>query len=392
MTEPITTLIPIEASGQQSLFDYNQIEEVHRDPIQRAAVEIRVHFKRAVSSYIKIGKILNDIHYRFPSIEALGNWFAAEFQGSQRSAYNLMGLARKFEAVEEAVLERIALAALYELAANSTPDVARQNVLQLAGEGHEITKTTARTIIKQAKDIEAEQQTSLLDYAEQIPVCLCGHPADHHADVDCEDCTCEQFEEAPAGLDDVSIHEQIIQQTADGVKCLCGHDADAHEEMTNCKECPCECYEVERVVRENTQVLVEQTETTTIEILPPVKPTKQAKEDVGAQLRGEADLLFESRKITLQIVLQPKKGEDRDVVLALWEGTEFPHNEMCKYSQISDAIESNQKINSLILALKSELLEKAEAAKKAKPVASPAKPATKTTTKTTKVTTAKKGK
>ena len=140
-------------------------------------------------------------------------------------------------------------------------------------------------------------------------------------------------------------------------------------------------------MRENTEVLVEKTETTTVEMLPPVAPIKQDKEDVGAQLRGEADLLFESRKITLQIVIQPQKGDDRDCVLALWAaGDEFPQNQLCKWSQIGDALTSNQKINSLILALKTELLEKAEAAKKkpTKPVAPPAKPATKTTTKVKK--------
>jgi hypothetical protein len=385
------------ATTQGQLFDYNALEAINRLPIQQAETEITTLFNRSVRNFIKIGQKLREVHHRFPTVELFTAWFEAKFNGSQRTAYNLMKLAERFCDVSDEAISNIGLSTLYELAAASVPESARHAALQLAGDGHQVTSEIADTLIEQAKQREADAQGSFFAAApepeanlayEEIPVCLCGHRADRHANVDCEDCPCEQFDEAPAGQDDVSIYKFVSPVKLDTRPfCLCEHTQDDHEDgLTNCKFCNCDCFQSERADHSNVETLVEQTETTTVEVLPPVKLTKQAKEDVGAQMRGAADLLFESRKITLQVVLQPKKGDDRDCMLALWEGSEFPFNSMCKWSQISDALTINMPISSLILAMKADLVEKADAAKKVtpQPAAPAAAKAVKKTTKTTK--------
>lgn len=346
-----TVLIPIGVQeGQIALFDYERLEVQHREPIRVAAEEIRHYFRGAVESYIKIGAKLKEVQPLFPSIKAFDAWFEVEFRGSQRTAYNLIRLHDQFAQVENHLMEQVGLGVLYELAANSVPQAARETVLKLAGDGKKVTKPIARTIIEQAKAAEAAQQTSLLEPGEDAA------PAEDAPEV-----------------------------------CLCGHFYEEHEEgAANCKECTCECYEIEKVDRSNVETLVEQTETitetTTVETVAVVPAPVAAPE---RDIAGQAQLLFEAATINISLTIYPQKGDDRDCLVSLRAGNGLPLSDLIKYSQITD-IFRNYTLAKQILALKADLVAEDEA-RKAKPAPKPA-----STTKTTKTTTtkvaAKKGK
>lgn len=368
--------ITTQADKQLSLFDYDALELIHRQSIQRATEEIRVLFRRSVQNYIKIGSKLKENHRRFPTVELFTGWFQSEFQGSQRTAYNLMQLADRFGDVDDETIAKIGLSTLYELAAASVPDSARQAALQLAGDGHAVTTEMAGAIIEQAKQAEETVQNSLfaVEPEDDVAVCLCGHRADRHeVDGVCDECPCEAYEEAPAGGDDVSIHKQVTAATSasllqageqtiavgkSGV-CLCGHTANEHEDASNCKICNCECYETERVNHANVETLAEVTETTTTKtkILVEAAPVEPP-----VAVKGEGDILFEQTTINLAITIFPKKGDDRDCMVWV-KGGEVSVQSMCKASQLQDAF-SVFTLAQQLLALKTQLLENAEAKKK----------------------------
>ncbi len=340
--------MPAAITTQQQLFDYDALEAIHRQPIQRATEEIRVLFRRSVQNYIKIGGKLKENHRRFPTIELFTAWFQSEFQGSQRTAYNLMQLAERFGDVDDETIAKIGLSTLYELAAASVPDSARQAALQLAGDGHAVTTEMADAIIEQAKQAEETVQNSLFAVEPE---------------------------------DDVAV-------------CLCGHTANQHEDASNCKICDCECYETERVNHANVETLAEVTETVTtktktiVEAAPPERTLK----DVGKLIKAEGDILFEQTTINLAITIfpTPKGGDDRDCMVWV-KGGEVSVQSMCKASQLQDAF-SVFTLAQQLLALKTQLLENAEAKKKigktSVTTAATAKP--KTTTKTTTKTKGKK--
>lgn len=335
-------------SSQQGLFDYDALEVIHRLPIQQAEGEIATLFHRSVRNFIKIGQKLREVHHRFSTVDLFSAWFEARFGQSQRTAYNLMKLADKFKDADDDVIAKIGLSTLYELAAASVPESARQSALQLAGDGHQVTPEIADALIEQAKQEEATAQSDLFA-AEPEP---------------------EQAAE-------------IAQDaTADDEKCLCGHGWDDHEDASDCKFCNCKCYQTERADHSNVETLAEVTETTTTKTQ--TKAIVEAAPDPIAQMKGEADILFNAATINLAITIFPQKSDDRDCMVWLKSG-EVSVQSMCKYSQIQDAL-ATFTLAQQMLALKVQLYENAEAKKKAgKTPVTTAKASTKTTkTSTTK--------
>lgn len=400
----VSELATIAGTAQQSLFDYEQLEERHRVPIQRATTEIREFMRRTVVNCIKIGERLNDVRNRFPTADAFTAWFKAEFNGSQRMMYNLMKLHERLGDVDTATLENVGLSTLYELVADATPEDARQAVLQIAGDGHKVTSEMAKTIITETKQAERSRQTSLLDAPteaellagddDDIPVCLCGHKADRHANMNCDDCTCEQYEEAEAGEDAVSIHKKITSPVKLDTRpfCLCEHAQEDHEEgVSNCKFCNCDCFQSERADHSNVETLIEQTETTTItENVPAVslhKPVGSAPP--SASLKGEADIEFEKVTVRIVLTIYPRKGkEERKVLIQGDANSGTPQFEYADWSQVEDVF-VNHKLGAALLSVKNSLAAKAKPVKKAAPskpsppaAKPPAKPAKKASKKT----------
>lgn len=340
------------ATTQQQLFDYEALEVIHRQPIQRATEEIKILFQRSVSNYIKIGGKLKESHRRFPTVDLFTDWFRAEFNGSQRTAYNLMRLYDRFGEADEGTMKNIGLSTLYELAAESTPDAAREAVLKLAA-AKPVSSEVAAEIIEQTKEAEESALGTLFAGGDTEP------------------------ETGP----DATIEAQPDTDTA---LCLCGHAWDDHDEATDCRKCTCECYEIEDDADRSTiETLIEQTETTTKTVVASAPVTAPAP----AAVKGEGDILFEKATIQIVLTVYPSKAGERDVLVSVKADDQQPEFEYVEFSQIMD-IFTNFTLQKQVLAAKNRLVESA-----AKKKTAPAKPATASKTTTSKTTkTAKKGK
>lgn len=134
---------------QPSLFDYASLQPETRATVQRYTVEIKALMKRAAQDIIEIGQRLIEVkaalgHGHF------GAWLSAEFDWDVTSAWRFMNVATRFCNLQD--LE-IAPSALYLLAAPSTPEAARQEAIERAEAGEEITYSAAREIVAEFKEL-----------------------------------------------------------------------------------------------------------------------------------------------------------------------------------------------------------------------------------------------
>ncbi len=132
-------------------YDYSLIPDAQRDQVQAAAVEIVRNGKRAQESLILIGERLIEIkaileHGQF------GEWCETEFSFTQRTAQNMMNVAQTFGGEKRNTVSFLSDSALYLLAAPSTPDAAREAVIEQAqATGQSPTKAEVQAVIASHK-------------------------------------------------------------------------------------------------------------------------------------------------------------------------------------------------------------------------------------------------
>ena len=142
-------------------FDYDALDLQTRIVVQQRTAEIREHMRRTAQEVVEIGVLLSEVK------ERLGHghfttWLQAEFDWSDRTARRFMAVAAQFKTDTVSDLT-IAPAALYLLAAPSTPEPAREEALDRARAGEAITKTTAKAIVESHKPPEPPAPTSGAD-------------------------------------------------------------------------------------------------------------------------------------------------------------------------------------------------------------------------------------
>jgi hypothetical protein len=106
--------------------------------VEETAVRIRLRMSRTVEDIIEIGRDLKRVK------EALGHghflrWIEAEFGMAERSAQNFMRVADRFGS-KSATVADLPAAALYELAAPSTPDAVVEEVNERTAAGETVTR------------------------------------------------------------------------------------------------------------------------------------------------------------------------------------------------------------------------------------------------------------
>jgi len=143
-----------------ALFDYGALDTETREFVAERTTALRTRLQRAAEDIVNIGTDLLAVKERLPYGQFL-DWLDAEFDMSERSAYNLMSVADKFATA--ASLERVAPTALYLLAASSTPAEARAEALELAEAGEKITRQIARAIVDEHRP-EEEKITRQIVY------------------------------------------------------------------------------------------------------------------------------------------------------------------------------------------------------------------------------------
>lgn len=130
-------------------FDYALVEEQYRDDVRFAAQVIRAQGHAMRSSILKIGRQLIEIKGMLPH-GVFGEWIAAEFSMSERSAERFINVANVYGGKSD-ILSFLSDSVLYMLAAPSTPDGARQEVERAALSGQKVTVEFAKEAIQKRK-------------------------------------------------------------------------------------------------------------------------------------------------------------------------------------------------------------------------------------------------
>ncbi|MCL1471394.1 DUF3102 domain-containing protein [Argonema antarcticum] len=131
-------------------FDYEILESQERIVVQQRTGEIRERLQRSAQDIWEIGQKLADVRSRLKHGQ-FDTWLKAEFGWSRRTAYNFVNVYEAFPERANFAQINIATSALYLLAAPSTSQELRDEVLQRAKEGEPVTYKEIRQVIKEEK-------------------------------------------------------------------------------------------------------------------------------------------------------------------------------------------------------------------------------------------------
>jgi hypothetical protein len=121
------------------------------------AKQIRALRQRSCEDLIKIGHLLIEAKSQLAHGE-WGDWLRDEFAWSQDTAERFINVANVFEKSNSATLRNLDPSALYELARPSTPQSARDQVVELIEDKNPPSLTDVRSIIRDAKTADAAPQ------------------------------------------------------------------------------------------------------------------------------------------------------------------------------------------------------------------------------------------
>lgn len=147
--------------SDENQFDYGLLDTEARIVAKQRASEIKSLMQQNSQNIIEIGQKLIDVKEQMEHGQ-FGRWLKAEFDWSKSAALRFMQVASQFKNTNLAHLE-IAPSALYEIAAPSTPEGARQEIIERAKQGEKITYT-------KAKSISAHHKPFKLKEAKQVTV------------------------------------------------------------------------------------------------------------------------------------------------------------------------------------------------------------------------------
>lgn len=131
-------------------FDYQALTSAQRQIVQQKTGEIRDRLKRSAQDIWEIGQRLAEVRSQLKHGQ-FEKWLKDEFGWSRRTAYNFISVYEAFqESVNFAQID-IATSALYLLAAPSTPQTIRNEVLERAQKGEKIAYKDLHRVIKSEK-------------------------------------------------------------------------------------------------------------------------------------------------------------------------------------------------------------------------------------------------
>ncbi len=138
-------------------FNYEAVEPENRKMIESHTQAIKARLRRTTQDIIEIGEMLADVkEYLLHGQFTL--WLQIKFGWDVRSAQRFMSVAKLFKndklsflAEEDLDKLAIAVSALYELAQPSTPEQARQEVVERAVAGEVMSHAKVKRIVQERK-------------------------------------------------------------------------------------------------------------------------------------------------------------------------------------------------------------------------------------------------
>ena len=134
-------------------FDYDAIDADNRRAVQDAAVDILASGVRIQESVAAIGRRLLEVKALLPHGQ-WEEWLHVEFALSAQSARRMIQVAQNLD-LKTLKLSGLQPSVMYLLAADSTPETARQAVSEAAAGGMRVTVAEARRIIAAHKQAQA---------------------------------------------------------------------------------------------------------------------------------------------------------------------------------------------------------------------------------------------
>ena len=132
-------------TASKNSFDYSALDVETLSFVTKQAGEIRSLMKRTAQNIIEVGQKLLEIKRRL-GYGRYRRWIEAEFNWSKSTANSFENVAKQFANVQN--LDIFTPSVLYELAAPSTPESARQEAIARAKAGEKIGCKSAREIKK----------------------------------------------------------------------------------------------------------------------------------------------------------------------------------------------------------------------------------------------------
>ena len=148
----MTTLPALIVTEATSPFDYSTLDSAIAAEARTMADRIRT---RIESSHLDTGRDLLTIKAKLDHGQ-FGKWLNAEFNMSERTAQNLMGLA-EYANDKPATVADLPTTAVYKLAAPSTPKVIQEEIEQRVVKGERPSTREIEDRIAKAKDEQARE-------------------------------------------------------------------------------------------------------------------------------------------------------------------------------------------------------------------------------------------
>lgn len=154
------------SNSEAQNFDYTAFDSETQIVVQQRTSEIKTLMRRTASGIIELGQKLIEVKARLGH-GYFRDWLKSEFDWSVWTATKFMQVTERFRCVNFTHLD-IAPSALYELAAPSTPEVARSEAIKRALGGETITHAKAKVI--KARAIAFEEQELVQYQSEPVTI------------------------------------------------------------------------------------------------------------------------------------------------------------------------------------------------------------------------------
>jgi hypothetical protein len=155
--------VPKQPKGELVVvgFNYELLEPKIADQAQSTAQRIRDKVKRTIEDIIEVGNDLLAVREALPHGQ-FGQWLAAEFGWTERTARNFMAVAEHFGPKTEIISDlTIQPTAAYLLAAPSAPDEALEAAIERAEAGEQITTAVAKEILAKTRKKKSRQKKNV---------------------------------------------------------------------------------------------------------------------------------------------------------------------------------------------------------------------------------------
>ena len=134
-------------------FDYGSLGLVEQQHLQQKAVEIKERLQRSAQDIWEIGQRLVEVrsHLKHGQFEL---WLKAEFGWSRRTAYNFISIYETFDKSATVAQINATTSALYSMAAPSTSETVRSELLEREQQGERITREAVREAVRQERSTQ----------------------------------------------------------------------------------------------------------------------------------------------------------------------------------------------------------------------------------------------